>query len=58
MISKGELLPDGTRKLVAHIMDADGGWREEPIMEVPDAEAEARIRDLLADGQFQGRWDA
>lgn len=56
-IGKGPLLSDGTRKLVAHVADADGRIREEPFDEVPDAEAEARIEALIVGGQFHARWD-
>jgi hypothetical protein len=56
-IGKGKLSSDGkTRKLLVHIQDADNRFREEPFEDVPEAEFEARVRQLLAGGQFDGRW--
>jgi len=51
-ISKGDLTSDGTRKLIATIVDADGRVRDEVVGEVPDEEADARIQALVGDGQY------
>jgi|HubBroStandDraft_2_1064218.scaffolds.fasta_scaffold02228_5 hypothetical protein len=56
LIEKGELTSSGMRKLVLHIQDADNRWREEAFGEVPEAEVENRIDDLLRDGRISGRW--
>ena len=44
-IGKGNLSSDGLmRKLVIHVQDADGRFRGEIFEEVPDVEAENRLR--------------
>jgi len=55
-ISKGELSSQGMRRLISHVQDADGRWREETADEVPDDEAEARMDALIAAHRFKGRW--
>lgn len=54
-IVKGDLDKEGLRMIVARIMDADGRWNDAVIQRVPDAEADARIDQLVNDGQFE-RW--
>jgi hypothetical protein len=56
LIEKGGLGGNGMRKLILHIQDADNTWREEPFAEVSDAEADAKIEELLRSGQVHGTW--
>lgn len=56
LVGKGNL-QDGMQRLVLHIQDADGTWREEAFgRPYPEAAIDDRMTELLRSGRVHGIW--